>query len=389
MSFDVPPTVNDVPTPCFLVDLDKVKRNVARMRDACSSLGVEHRPHVRCHRTLEGGELQTGGTRRKIVVSTLDEATFFADGGFEDILFAIPITQSKIRGCQKLANRLNEFHVLFDSQHGVQSLKHATLKDGKKWSALLKVDTGHARTGVLCDSEEAIHLAKEAHEAENVDFKGVYTHEGHSYFIKGVQEQMQFGHEIVDKLLTLASRLRATGVDCRILAAGSTPTCSHPAENAGLLTELHPGAYFFYDQELLLLGCCTSADIACRVATRVVSHKKSHNEFLVDAGYMALGHDGIAQQPPGGFCKFQEYDHLRMVCLDQEMGKVTTTNSKLDFDEFPIGKILFIYPYHAGSTASQHPLYFVHSGERVTGTWRPTRGWHPRSNHVPEKHLCA
>jgi len=38
----------------------------------------------------------TGGTKRCVEVATLDEAEFFANAGFEDILFGYPITGDKI-----------------------------------------------------------------------------------------------------------------------------------------------------------------------------------------------------------------------------------------------------------------------------------------------------
>lgn len=38
----------------------------------------------------------TGGTKRKIVVSTVREAEFFADHGFDDILFASPIVRERL-----------------------------------------------------------------------------------------------------------------------------------------------------------------------------------------------------------------------------------------------------------------------------------------------------
>ena len=44
----------------------------------------------------EGGELMTGGTKRKITVSTIMEAEFYAENGFEDILFASPIVKERI-----------------------------------------------------------------------------------------------------------------------------------------------------------------------------------------------------------------------------------------------------------------------------------------------------
>jgi D-serine deaminase-like pyridoxal phosphate-dependent protein len=41
---------------------------------------------VKTHKTLEGAAIQTGGSKRGIVCSTLAEVRFFAAGGFDDIL---------------------------------------------------------------------------------------------------------------------------------------------------------------------------------------------------------------------------------------------------------------------------------------------------------------
>jgi D-serine deaminase-like pyridoxal phosphate-dependent protein len=38
----------------------------------------------------------TAGTRRRISVSTIAEAQFYAENGFDDILYAYPITQDKL-----------------------------------------------------------------------------------------------------------------------------------------------------------------------------------------------------------------------------------------------------------------------------------------------------
>lgn len=48
----LPATVADVPTPCLLVDIDKVKRNCKRMTDTARNMGVQLRPHVKTHKTM-------------------------------------------------------------------------------------------------------------------------------------------------------------------------------------------------------------------------------------------------------------------------------------------------------------------------------------------------
>ena len=44
----------------------------------------------------EVGELATDGSKRCITVSTVAEAEFYADGGFDDILYACPFTPDKM-----------------------------------------------------------------------------------------------------------------------------------------------------------------------------------------------------------------------------------------------------------------------------------------------------
>lgn len=44
----------------------------------------------------ECADIMTGGSRRCIVVSTLAEATFYADHGFDDILYAYPLPFDKV-----------------------------------------------------------------------------------------------------------------------------------------------------------------------------------------------------------------------------------------------------------------------------------------------------
>eukprot|EP01050_Picozoa_sp_SAG11_P017506 SAG11_NODE_2533_length_3246_cov_40.379409_1_plen_92_part_00 len=57
-------------TPAYVVRLPVVRANASRMLATAERLGVALRPHVKSHKTLELGELQTGGSKRGITVST-------------------------------------------------------------------------------------------------------------------------------------------------------------------------------------------------------------------------------------------------------------------------------------------------------------------------------
>lgn len=47
----------------------------------------------------ECADIMTGGSRRCIVVSTLAEASFYADNGFDDILYAYCLPFDKVHEC--------------------------------------------------------------------------------------------------------------------------------------------------------------------------------------------------------------------------------------------------------------------------------------------------
>lgn len=50
--------------------------------------------------------------------------------------------------------------------------------------------------------------------------------------------------------------------------------------------------YFFIDYTQVLASSCTFDDIACKVATTVISHKPESETLVVDCGWTAFGLDG-------------------------------------------------------------------------------------------------
>ena len=76
------------------------------MINTAKELEVDLRPHMKTHKTLEIGEIMAP-SKSKISVSTLAELEFFADGGFDDILLAIPITQDKLKRVKAVHRRKN------------------------------------------------------------------------------------------------------------------------------------------------------------------------------------------------------------------------------------------------------------------------------------------
>ncbi|KAH3787470.1 D-threo-3-hydroxyaspartate dehydratase-like [Dreissena polymorpha] len=375
---ELPVSIQDVETPCLLVDIDRVKANCRRMRDRCTEMGVELRPHMKTHKTLEGAELMTDGSKRKIVVSTVAEAEFFAGNGYDDIIYASPMVKEKLtKRVQSLASRLADFHLMVDSVVGIDGIIETPLDGDRKWSVFVEIDCNYGRTGCCWDSEDVLTICKKAHEAANIRFQGLYNHCGNTY-VPDTDKRSKIQHETVANLMAVKERLAAAGIPCARFGCGSTPSCSKPIQDMSMLTEFHPGNYIFYDYMQVCVGSCSLDDIAVKVAATVISHKPEVGTLVTDCGWLAIGQDGMEREPsdvPLGYTPVVGHPELRVRGMTQEIGKFEGNGVAIDYSKYPLGSRLYLYPFHSCLTAAQHPVYYVHSGDKIIGSWTPIRGW--------------
>ncbi|KAI9518652.1 hypothetical protein NQZ68_035528 [Dissostichus eleginoides] len=366
-------TLSSLCTPALVVDVDKVKRNARRMIERCQNLGVQLRPHMKTHKTLECADIMTGGSRRCIAVSTLAEACFYADHGFDDIIYAYSLPLDKVERCADLSERLDLFQILLDHPHALDELKKRPLRDGRLWHVWLKLDCGNGRAGVLHSQPEALSLAQAIVGTKGVELTGVYAHCGNSYNCRGVEQIQAVAQETTDLTLQFMEKLKASGITCKS-SIGSTPSCSHPVKDMGKLSEVHPGNYGFYDVQQSVIGSCTLEEVAVKVLTRVIGHCPHRNQLLIDCGWCGLSLDGAGKLPTG-YAVIEGHPDLKLLSMSQEHGQVEPISGPLDYSKFPLGSLLTLIPYHSCATAAMHPVYHVHSEGRLLGKWTPTRGW--------------
>lgn len=371
--------IREVATPSLLVDKMAFITNCQRMlKRAKEEMGVELRGQTKTHKTVEGAVIQTGGTKRGLVVSTLMEAEMYADAGFDDILYGYPLLPVDMDRNFQLSKRLDAYHVMVNNVEGAKCLIDNAPPEGKKWSAFLKVDVGYARAGVSHTDEKCLEIAKMlSDENSRVDFQGLYVHCGNSYKSNSVEGVQEVRDNSIIALSETAKRMREAGIVVKRQGIGSTPSCSHQSgsqQQTGL-TEIHPGNYVFYDLQQLMLGSCTEEDIAAVVVTRVIGHfPGERNQLLIDAGFTALSEQGF-NQLGGTFAIIKDHSNLQVVGMTQEIGFVQPKSGPINFEDFPIGSMLYLLQYHSCDTAANFPVYYVHENGIVTEEWIPTRGW--------------
>jgi D-serine deaminase-like pyridoxal phosphate-dependent protein len=386
---------SELPSPCFVVDVARVRANCARVHRVAAEQRLGLRPHVKTHKTVEAARLQTAHAARgeaKIVVSTLAEAEFFADNSFGDILYGVPLEPSKLARAWALHCRLPAFHVMLDSVEALDALAAhakqavATLADqasdeylqaARRVSVFVAVDCGYHREGVQPGTEEARAVVRAVVGGRHTRLAGLYSHSGNSYNCGEAgcaPEQARAGAAAVacaerDAMLAFAASLRLEdGVEVPVVSIGATPSASSCIQWDGgggrpgaPSVELHPGNYAFFDRQQVASGSCGLDDVAVYVVARVVGRYPATNSLLVDAGGCAL-HKDTGGLPD--WASVMGHPSLTVTKLTQEVGTVTTRDgSLLDDSRFPLGAVLRLVPNHACMTAAGHPHYFVVDSE--------------------------
>lgn len=371
--------LGSIKTPSLILDVERVKRNAARIVDIATRNGVRLRPHVKTHKCIEVARIQTAGHDGAITVSTLAEAKAFAANEFADITYAVPIERGKFDECIEIARGGVKLNLLTDDADTVAELDAASGKAGLKFDVFLKIDCGTHRVGVEPQTAEAINIPRQISNSANLNFAGILTHAGHSYDVKTVEEIKAVARHERDVMVELATRLRSDGIEVPTVSIGSTPTINHIDHLDGI-DEIRPGNYIFFDAYQATLGSCGFEDTALTVLAAVIHRDRKRKRLVVDAGAIAISKDRgpIGLDPKCGYGHVLDKDGnetgMRVTSLSQEHGEIQADDDTL-FDKFPVGSRVRILANHSCLTAAQHPHYNVIENGEIVDQWKIYGGW--------------
>jgi len=317
--------------------------------------------------------MQHGGATGPITVSTLAEAEVFAEHGFRDITYAVPIapTHEKLTRAATLAQRVERLSVLIDSEPALRALEQFDFT----FDVYLKIDCGTHRAGVDPESPDSVRLAIAIARSEGVRFQGLLTHAGHSYNARDVEEIRRVAAEESGCLTRFQALLASEGIEDAHRSIGSTPTAS-VVDRFSECDEVRPGNYVFFDAFQATIGSCKLEDVAVSVMATVIGSYPERQTIIIDAGALALSKDlGPDHIDPrfgyGLVCdpELRPLPSMRIVSLSQEHGKIAVST------HVPVGTRLRIIPNHSCLTAAMFDRYHVVERGKVVDTWRPVRGW--------------
>ena len=368
----------ELPTPCALVDLDRLESNAARMAETALRWGVRLRPHVKTHKCVEAARIQTDLHFGGLTVSTLAEAQAFAAGGFSDITYAVPIAPQKISEAADLHVEIGTLSMLVDHPDTVRAIEELAASRGITLPVLLEIDCGGGRSGVDPASDIAQLLVRRLADAESIDFRGLLTHAGHAYLARSRSEAYEVACEERNLMNAFATEVRDLGVEIAEVSVGSTPTLRAIDDLTGI-TEARPGNYLFNDFFQSAIGSCDLDDVAFSVLATVISVDTEQGRAVVDAGALALSKDPgpthvdseCGYGLPVTLADQHPLPGLRLVGLTQEHGSLIGPGVAA----LKPGTRLRILPNHSCLSAACFDSYDVVRGSEIVDEWHPVRGW--------------
>ena len=335
-------------TPAVTIDLDTVRRNVARLQAACDRAGVANRPHIKTHKSPVLARMQVEAGAQGITCQKLGEAEIMAEAGIDDILISYNLLGDEKVG--RLGRLLagTRMTVAADNPVTVAGLPEAGRIAGRDLAVVVECDTGRRRAGVETPGE-AVALARDIAGRPGLAFAGflLYPPNGDTARTQAFLDEAMAG-------------IRAHGLEARIVSGGGTPNMPHIGAIRGT-TEHRSGTSIFNDRMMMAAGVATLEDCALKVVSTVVS-RASPTRGILDAGSKTLTSDtggGL-----DGFGLILEHPDARIATFAEEHGFLDLAGAATKPE---IGAVVSIVPNHVCVVVNMVDRLVTIEGGRVTG----------------------
>ena len=330
--------IDELATPCLLIDAEMLDRNVATMGTVLP--GDRLRPHVKAHKCTALAAVQYAAGHTTFTCATPREVVGMARAGLgADLLLANEtVDPARLAAMAELGVPVT---IAIDSDATLGAAVAVGLQ-----RCVIDVNVGLPRCGVAPDAAGA--LADRAR-ARGIDVRGVMGYEGHLMMVAGRAERLA----AVEQSMALLRQAHAD-VGGEIVSAGGTGT--HDLHGETGVTEIQAGSYALMDSHYGTLGLPFGQ--AVHVLGTVIS--VCADWAVADVGLKALGMDHGNPSIVGGEVWFCSDEHVT-------------------FSPGPpvsVGDRVRVIPAHVDPTMSMHEAAWITSGGEVVDRWPiDLRGW--------------
>ncbi len=339
--------LEDLQTPCLLIDLDRVKHNLSRMRELLDGDMARWRPHVKTTKVPEVLSLLLETAVRRFKCATSREAEVLLDCASEpvDLLVAMSHRGPNLQRIVDLASAfpMHRFSMLSEDPD------HAAEVRGSGLGVYLDLDPGYHRTGIpLADRQRIMATVESA----GPELRGLHYYDGHLH--DGTpSERRETCEQIYGELLQFAADLARD--DLEIITSG-TPTFPHALTFkpfAAVNHTISPGTVVYWDLRSEHLDI-PGFRYAATVQSRVISHPLP-DRVTCDAGSKAL--DAAAGDP---CAEVANWDGLQAMRPSEEHLPLRVLSGQPP----PLGQLLRLVPTHVCPTVNLADEAVLLEGDR-------------------------
>jgi len=353
----------DIQTPCLVLDLDALERNVKKMGDLAAEMGVRHRAHGKMHKSVDVAKLQeTMGASVGVCCQKVSEAEVFVRGGIKDVMVSNQVRDpAKIDRLARMPKLGARILVCVDDPENVAEIAAAAQKHGTQIEALVEIDCGAGRCGVTT-SQDVVNIAKLIDASDGLKFAGIQAYQGAMQHLDLYSDRKEKIDIAVDQVGDAVNALRSQGLECDIVGGGGTGSYYFEG-TSGVYNELQCGSYAFMDADYGRILDKEGKRIddgewenSLFILTSVMSHAKE-DKAIVDAGLKA-------QSVDSGLPVVFGRDDVEYVKCSDEHGVVADPSGALNVNDK-----LRLVPGHCDPTCNVHDWYVGVRNGKVETLW--------------------
>lgn len=367
VGYNVPASVgmneSDIQTPCLILDLDALERNVKKMGDYAKAHNMRHRSHGKMHKSVDVQKLQEEmGGAIGVCCQKVSEAEVFVRGGIKDVLVSNQVREpAKLERLANLPKMGSKITVCVDDIDNVAELSSAATKAGTELNCYIEIDCGAGRCGVTT-TEAVVEIAKAIDAADNIHFTGIQAYQGAMQHMDSYSDRKAKTDAAIAQVQDAVDALTDIGLKPEFVSGGGTGSYYFES-NSGVFNELQCGSYAFMDADY---GRILDEDgkrideneweNALFLLTSVMSHAKA-DKAIVDAGLKA-------QSVDSGLPFIYGRDDVEYVKCSDEHGVVSDPHGVLKINEK-----LKLVPGHCDPTCNVHDFYVGVRNGKVETVW--------------------
>ena len=354
----------ELDTPCLVIALEWLDRNLKRLHETVESAGKTIRPHAKTHKcsTLARRQLDAGAVG--VCAAKVSEAEALEATGVRGVLLTGPApTRRKIGRLVRLLRDDPGLMAVVDSLEYARMLNRAVSGRRLSMKVLIDVDVGLGRSGVT--PEKAVELALAVDALPSLEVTGIQAYAGQVQHVRSYGERRRLSLHCMRRAARVFTAMKKSGLNAGIFSGGGTGTYDmdiHIPE----LTELQAGSYALMDAEYADIGAGGRRRLgdvlkpALTLLTTVVSANRK-GFVTVDAGLKSMyRHGGIPRvlAPAGRGFRYDWFgDEYGRVCYPKDVPAPKP------------GSVMELMVSHCDPTVNLFDRFYVTRNDKVVDVW--------------------